>query len=204
MNQRIVPLYPCFRGSRDYVHGTDMYESLAQLVHSELGLGIERFLMGIHRFSSAQPDIHWFEDRDILARPRNATVDFYVSTGNRTAFGWLVESERKVDCRVEYEENTIAEHCTFSNKSASVLRDPGYRPIEIAVSMTKMLHIRFLPSATGRWIFTKLELSRMLEAANAATLRVVLRDKLYGRLTRSEIQAEGGTIGSIYFSLVRA
>ena len=154
----------------------------------------------------ASSDSSWAYIASLRHNPTftGSTVDFHVSTGNRTAFGWLVESERKVDCRVEYEEDTIAEHCSFRNNSASVLRDPGYRPIEIAVSMTKMLHIRFLPSATGRWIFTKLELSRMLEAANAATLRVVIRDKLYGRLTRSEIQTEGGTIGSIYFSLVRA
>ena len=155
------------------------------------------------RFSSAQPDIHWFEDRqNNMSQPRNATVEFYASTGSRAAFGWLVESERKVDCQVAYDEDSIAENCTFSNDSALILRDLGYRPIEIAVSMTKMLHIRFLPAATGRWIFTKLDLNRMLQPAHASTLKVVLRDKLYGRLTRSEIQAEDGAIGSIYFSLV--
>lgn len=102
-----------------------------------------------------------------------------------------------------YEEEKIADYCTFYNDSVSVDRDAGYRPIEIVVSMTKMLHLRLLPAVAGRWIFTRLNLNRMFQLADTSTLSVVLRDKLYGRLTRSEIRADVSLIGSIYFSLVR-
>lgn len=203
MSLRTLPLELPFKGGRDYLHGTDVYEDLASLAARELGSGIYRFQMALHRFFARQPDLHWSEDQQQPARPRDAVADFSAAARARKLSGWLSESGRPVGHRVEYDEDRIASRCSFARDSIRIEGETGFLPIEVAVSMTKVLHYRRMPPAAGRWIFTKLDLRRLLAAADAAALSIVLRDNLHGRLTKSDILARGEAVGAIYFSLVR-
>jgi len=203
MNSTILPVHICFKGERNYLHGTDIYESLAQAANAQFECAIVRFQMSIHRFFNLQPEIHWFEIGHLAARPRNAVVDFSISSNSRGAAGWLVETDRPVDCRVPYDEDKIGRHCTFTDSCISIQGDSGYRPIEVVVSMTKQLHNRILRAQAGRWIFTKLDMRRLLEPLDATTFTVFLKENLHNRLTKSEITVGNESIGMIYFSLVR-
>jgi hypothetical protein len=145
----------------------------------------------------------WLEGDKPSSRPENVAAEFSVSGSLGKASGWLIETDREVDCRIPFDEERIARHCNFAGESVSILADSGYLPIEVAVSMTKQLHNRLLPAPSGRWIFTKLDLSRYLGAADAPALTVTLKQNLHGRLTKSEVSVHGRSLGFIYFSLVR-
>lgn len=114
----------------------------------------------------------------------------------------MSESSRKVDCRVDYDEDLVVARCSYGEDSIAILGETGCRPIEVAVSMTKALHNRQMPAVSGRWIFTKLEMGRLFRPGDARNLSILLRQNLHGRLTKSDIRAGGESIGSIYFSLV--
>lgn len=202
MTPTVHPLKLCFKGSRTYLHGTDVYEEIAALARRELRSDDCRLQFAIRRFFSAQPDLHWTPAPGAPGRPADAVVDFSVSTPAPGVSGWMSESSRKVDCRVDYDEDLVVARCSYGEDSIAILGETGYRPIEVAVSMTKALHNRQMPAVSGRWIFTKLEMGRLFRPGDARNLSILLRQNLHGRLTKSDIRAGGESIGSIYFSLV--
>ena len=204
MNPEIVPLHLCFKGSRDYLHGTDIYEALAGLTSTNMGGAIDHLQMSIHRFFSFEPDIYWLAGARAPARPGKAVVDFAVSGNGKSAVGWLVETDRQVVCRVPYDEERIARHSAFQQDAISASGDAGCLPIEVTVSMTKHLHINKLRVPHGRWVFTKLDLRRLFRDSDAAAITITLKENLYNRLTKSEIKVHGEAIGHIFFSLARA
>lgn len=200
---KVVALTFCFKGERDYLHGTDVYEAVADLARQHVGENLQRLRLGIHRFLRRQPDLCWSAEA-ATTRPPEAIADFSAVGVGKSASGWLVESERPVQCRRPYDEEPVRESCAFTDASVSLRESAGLSPIETLVSMTKHLHNRVVPAAQARWIFSRLDIRRLLRPADAARLTVRLADNLYGRLTRCEIEVGGEALGQIYFSLVRA
>jgi len=191
-----------YKGERDYLHGTDMYEAVAALVRRELGTGALRLKLAMHRLLSTQPDLCWTEQRGEVDRPAGAAADFSAAAGDSTVRGWLLASARPVTRRAPHDESRIAAACRVEGDAISVSRDPGFLPIEVAVSMTKQLHGERLPVPHGRWMFTRLDLRRLLLPADAGSLSVVLEENLHGRLTRSGLRVAGHAVGAIYFSVL--
>lgn len=203
MNSKITPLKLCFKGERNYLQGGDLCNAVMQAVGgSSVGEAV-RFQLAFHRFIAKQPDMVWLEGGKPSSRPENVAAEFSVSGSLGKASGWLIETNREVDCRIPFDEEQIARHCSFGGEWVSMLADSGYLPIEVVVSMTKLLHNRLLPASSGRWIFTKLDLSRCLVAGDASALTITLKQNLHGRLTKSEVNVHGRSLGFIYFSLVR-
>jgi len=203
MNPKVTPLKLCFKGERNYLQGGDLCNAVMEAVGgSSVGEAV-RFQLAFHRFIAKQPDMVWLEGDKPSSRPENVAAEFSVSGSLGKARGWLIETNREVDCRIPFDEERIARHCNFAGESVSILEDSGYLPIEVVVSMTKILHNRLLPASSGRWIFTKLDLSRCLVAGDASALTITLKQNLHGRLTKSEVDVHGRSLGFIYFSLVR-
>lgn len=202
MTTSIVPLRLCFKGQRDYLHGTDMYEAVHTVVQGRWKHPCEGFELSIRRLSKRQPDLYWIEGEPIPSRPQDAVAAYSIAGTARKAGGWLTESEREVDCRKPFDEDRISRSCRFAGDRVTIRDDGGFLPIELAVIMNKQLHQRLLPVPTGRWMFTRLVLRRFLPPRIEA-LAISLRENLHGRLTRSDIDLDSDNIGSIYFSLVK-
>jgi hypothetical protein len=200
---KVIPLSFCFKGERDYLHGTDVYEAVADVARQRVGEDLQRLRLGMHRFFRRQPDLYWSAEA-AAARPPNAIADFSTSGVRDCASGWLLESERPVECRKPFDEDRVRYGCAFADASVSVRASTGLSPIETLVSMTKHLHNRVVPAATARWIFSRLDVRRLLRPEDAAGLTVRLVDNLHGRLTRCDIEVGGEALGQIYFSLARA
>jgi hypothetical protein len=204
MKPRVVPLRLCFKGERNYLQGGDLCNAVMEAVSgSSVGEAV-RFQLAFHRFITKQPDMVWLEGEKTSSKLENVAAEFAVSGSLGKASGWLIETDREVDCRIPFDEERIARHCGFAGESVSILGDSGYLPIEVAVSMTKQLHNRVLPASVGRWVFTRLDAARIFQDGDAAALTITLKENLYGRLTKSEIKVRGEPIGHIFFSLVRA
>jgi hypothetical protein len=204
MNSGSLPLLVCFKGNRDYLQGGDLCNAIMENVRLGYGGEVSRFKLAFHRFISHQPDAFWVDGEDSLSRPSNRVADFTVTGTNGNVNGWLVESDRQVNCRVPFDEDRIARLCKMSGESISIRGDAGYLPIEIAVSMTKQLHNSLLNVSAGRWVFTKLDMRRLFQLDDATSLTITLKENLYNRLTKSEITVGSDLLGAIYFSLVRS
>src|SRR6185295_7479549 len=167
---RTLPLQVCFKGNRDYLQGGDLCNALMDQARQIYAGDISAFTVAFHRFVNRQPEAYWADEASI--KPPDAVGEFSVAGTNGRLIGWLVESDRQVDCRVPFDEDKIARFCTSVDDAVTFHGDCGYLPIEVAVSITKQLHNRVLHDPGGRWIFTKLNLRRLFEPADANSLTV--------------------------------
>jgi hypothetical protein len=197
------PLELRFKGERDYLHGTDIYDAVASALRQREGRADGAFRMSIHRIARRQCAMVVADTPDRAGRPEEAVVEFALGGGGSRLTGWLIETEYEVDCRYSYDEDAVVADTRFDGEAIILDRAPGYRPIEVVVAMTKRLHYSAVPIAAGRWMFTRLDLKRLLEDEDEADMRIELKNRLGHRLTRSRIECRGVHIGEIYFSAVR-
>lgn len=198
-----VPFGFSYRGDRNYVHGTSMYDRLTDHISEQMP---ERsrasFHMVIHGFATHRCDFIYTLDADLMARPERGCAEVSTSSG---IHGWLVETDDEVTQRQPYPEEEITARCRLDGDgSVRMLGRVPYRPIEILVAITKHLHYCSYPEARGKWIFTRLELDRFLVDEDGGQLAVNIRKSIGTKLTQSDIHSGDAKIGEIYFSMVAA
>lgn len=193
-----------FKGSRDYLHGTDFYEAIVNAAAAEKGLAETAVKLSIHHLSRRQVSLHWQEGQ--AARPSDAAVVFRLAApgGAAPVEGWLSETEATVDGRYPYNEDEAVSPALVEGETIAFAQETPYKPIEILVAMTKRLHYTIMPISAGKWMFTRLDLDRRLRKQDTGALTVRLANRLGQRLTKSEVQVSGRRIGDIYFSVVQA
>jgi hypothetical protein len=196
----VVPLELGYKGSRDYLHGTDMYRAITEHFSRTLPqYSRQPFRMLIHGFARNQCDLLYDVGAEARTRPERARVEFWVG---EDVFGWLAETERPVLSRQPYPEDEIAAGSRIEGNTITSGSPGAFAAIEVLVSLTKRLHMSLRPSQS-RWAFTRLELRRPLEVGDSARLKVELVDALGDRLTKSTVASSAELIGHIYFSAVR-
>ena len=196
----VVHLELAYKGTRDYLHGTDIYTAITeqfsrtmpQYRHCPLRLAI-------HGFARNQCDLLYRVGAERMPRPEHARVEFSLEPD---VFGWLAETARAVLSRRPYEEDEAVATSRIEGNTIQSGPTEGFSAIEVLVALTKRLHMTLRPRQS-RWAFTRLELLRPLEVTDAGRLRVQLVDALGDRLTKSVITSSNAAIGHIYFSAIR-
>ncbi len=197
----VVPLSVSYKGSRNYVHGTSVYEKISAYIESSLPEhSVGSFRMVIHDFAVKQCELHYVIDPMILKKPEHGCIEISTSTGIR---GWLVESDDEIIDRIPFPEEVICAKCKIGEEaSVSVSSNMPFQPIEILVAMTKHLHISKYSEDNGKWVFVRLELDRLLREEDASHMCVRIEQNIGTRLTKSLVLSGNEKIGEIYFSMV--
>lgn len=192
-----------YKGSRNYLHGTDMYNAIMghmslvapQYLH-------DRVKIVIHDFICKQCDMIYSLGEEGCPRSEKACVEFSLS-GNVS--GWLRETERLVITRRPYPEDEIVAKSRIDGRTIYLDSNTAnsFSPIEILVALTKRLHL-VLQSSSSRWAFTRLDLKRPLEDSDSDGLRVELLQSLGNRLTKSSVQIGNVPLGYIFFSAIES
>ncbi len=194
----------CFKGSRTYLHGTDLYNALCEQVPKLSGLPVQApTRIVIHRLVTHECDILLGAVGESIEKPELPWAEFTFSTGQGTIAGWMCETDRNVACRYEYAEERIEGKSALNEarNEIAIYEDTGYSPVEVAVAMTKKMHYAMCPTK-AKWLFTRLELKRLLQAPDACSLRIRLEHNFNNRLTKSSLLSDEDVIGHIYFSLL--
>ena len=202
MNEiHIAPLELGYRGTRNYLHGTDMYNAIME----NMGLVVPQHLYDwikivIHDFAHNQCDMLYSLGKERCPRPENGRVEFYLSDN---VSGWLRETDRLVVTRRPYPEDEIVAKSWIDGHT--IYSDPNmassFSPIEILVALNKRLHL-VVRSSSCRWAFTRLDLQRPLQDEDSESLRVELLQSLGNRLTKSSVRIGNDLLGHIFFSAV--
>lgn len=99
--------------------------------------------------------------------------------------------------REKYDEQEIINQAAFNEKTITIaVTKENFFPY--AVALIKELHARYLQKETGRWIFSRTDLSK-LPSNGIITISLT---KTLPVLTCCSIQQENQEIGKIYFSWV--
>ncbi|MBO1511739.1 hypothetical protein [Metabacillus bambusae] len=196
----VIPLELIFKGERNYVQSADIYNEIAN--HLEFKFGnreVLNFRMDLHRFVATQCNLIINNTKSTINKTSEYFGEIHFTTKEGTITGWLLEGKSPIKMRNSYNEDIIQKHSEYTEKKVSLKENLGYRPMEIIVSLTKHLHNYLYPNLNGKWIFTKIELKRLLISGDI-DIDIELQHNFQNRLTKSVIKIGREQIGYIYFS----
>lgn len=202
MSSRIAtPVDLRFKGDRTYLHGTDVYEAAVSCLRERWPKIDGRCRFAFHRITG-QPLMALCEPfSQGVTRPESCVAEMHVTGSSRQASVWFVPCEGEVTGRYPYDEDQVVADCVVVGNRLALGSVPKAKTIEIVVAMTKRLHNSIAKPEIGRWLFTRLDLQRVLRPEDADGLSVTLATPARSAITRSNVQTKAGNLGSIYFSV---
>ena len=189
-----------FRGTRDYVHSTDMY---AELLAGANAAGFSPVAgivdLGVRRWIRTQPEFHFGAE---LEEKNSPPATFRLGTRIGIVFGAIVASDRPVIERIAYDESPIWTKARIDGNCAEISGETGMRPIEVLTALCAFHHRQMYPPPVGkRWLLARLSLVRPLRPQDAKAITISL-DRMVGKvMTRSTIRASMERLGELDFVL---
>lgn len=185
----------CFKGSRQYVHGTDIFTKLIEEYNNDINnidIAFHGITINNMTFSTDKP-----ETEEVRVTFRSLYNDNKIKL-----FG--VENESSVNCRYEYLEEKITANSSVDVTEESIaLNTPTeYSFIEHIVAMNKALLENLYPEVNGKWYFTRLQLKENIDMSDISSLKLILRSNFQFKLTKTAILVNEKEVGFIYFSLI--
>lgn len=187
-----------FKGNRDYVHGTDIYNTVIERIKHEL-CEISSFDISFHGIS--RTNIRLLENK-----PEDKNIKFIVKYNNhendtKVLFG--VENDIEILERYPYPEENIYRQSELSsdNKSIELNNKTGFSFIENIVALNKHMLEQLFKNINGKWFFTRLQLKRLSSNDNDY-IKLLFKHNMNFKLTKSEIFVNNIAVGYIYFSLL--
>ena len=196
-------VYPpvALRGSRDYVHSTDLYSGLVAALESN----------GV-----ASPCEFELKIRDrIVVRPR---YDFYLGdsapvghkplavakfkNANQTWTAHVAAGSDPAVSRKPYDESGIWSKVQQNASSFEVRDCHGYTPIEVVTAVAVLAHQTMYPPATGsRWLLAQISGRRMLAATENAYFRLDIARTIGPKMVQSNMCDSLGVFVTMLFFL---
>jgi len=130
-------IYFEFKADRNYLHGTDMFNKVSELLGDEHILDIS--------FRSTT-------DRQcLLSEEKSGHVIAIIKTQSRTLY--LIESDVTIDNRYDFDEDDLVVSSIVNGDKISMQLDENYSYIENVVALTKKLNNCLDKPASGKWLF---------------------------------------------------
>ena len=179
-----IALVARFKGSRTYVHSTDLLAALESEACRRLGSGAWVSHLTIRRQVGHAVDA-WFGPRE------DAFGSFRAKGQSGELGGWLVESSRPITLRVPYDEDALLGHVQFEGDTARLPEAvDGFTRHEQMVTLWKALATRQVP---GPWTVAQIDLDRPLPALGP--LDVHYPRTIDGRLKLGVLSQNGLVLG---------
>ncbi|MGB3500419.1 MAG: hypothetical protein WBA44_02270 [Mesorhizobium sp.] len=181
-----------FKGSRVYVHGTDMFNAINGIMAD----GNDGYVSDLSFRRPARKNCELHFDK--------VEMDMCVATGRvRQLSGaevpfWITEGDSEVQGRVEYDEDLIVTNAAFDDASVRLDQPTRFTLIEEIVALTKALSYRLGPDVDGKWLFGQLKLDAPFPSLY--TTREIRRQSFIGnRYSSNEILIDAKPVGQIRF-----
>ena len=146
-----------FKGSRNYLHGSDIFNSLVNMFARENGGYLSKLVF--KRFARHQIEV-------VLESPVDDSA--YLGKGvwteeNGADFEfWLRETALPVTQSYPFDEEQIIRKARYFDKEICLDSLNNYSIIENVIALTKALNYRLFPEPRGKWVFGQINLGRKL------------------------------------------
>jgi hypothetical protein len=189
----------CYKGNRNYIHGTDVYNTITSYLekntyqYDNLDLSFHKIAVNNITLTDKMPI-----ENDIKFVFKYMTPD----GGKMVVYG--IENQQEVICRYPYPEEDI---CNLSEldilqKEVKLTQNSSYTFIENCVALNKYLLENLFQNAEGKWYFTRLQL-KIIPKDIFYPLKLKFKINFNLKLTKTEIFIDNKTIGYIYFSILQ-
>lgn len=191
-------LHLCYKGNREYLHGSDIFDALSVMA-DELTGGVGAFIERItfRRFARLSCDV----TTEPTADPSRIVCQARLRVpGSESVDVWIVETANPVTSRRPFDEEQLLARASLGcdRRSARFPGRGGYSPIEEVIALTKYLNYAVSPEVNGKWVFGQLDLVESLPA-NYSILEIRIKSLVGGRFSINEILTDGHSIGTIRF-----
>jgi len=189
----------CFKGSRSYIHGTDVYNAMLDLLKNK-EMQQTNFDLSFHGIAKTNIEISQNkpENEDLLKFAFK-----YLDKDNNKKVLYGIENNISVECRYEYPEEDICNlsKLNLDKKEVILAENSSYSFIENTVALNKYLLENIFPDVDGKWYFTRLQVKEFISEDNYP-IKLVLKANFNFKLTKTEIFIGDKSVGFIYFSLL--
>ena len=188
----------CFKGNRTYVHGTDIYNELCNLLESSMQA--KKIDLSFHNIITHNITL---TDTKPINEKLIKFICKYIDQSDikRVLFG--IVNKKSIECRYTYDEQSICNLSSLSISQEEVLLEvnSSFSFIENCVALNKYLLESIFPNVEGKWYFTRLQM-KSLKNINNYPMKLNLKANFNFKLTKTEIYISDVLVGYIYFSLV--
>lgn len=186
-----------FKGSRTYVHGTDIYKAFWEYYQANESSSIQSLQISFHGMSRQNLElVSECDDEEVQVLLTVTNED-----GDKQKY-YLRETEDAPAGRYPYDEEAVVDGWLLEEEGLSAyLEQPkgDYTSIESLVALNKAF-LTEIHSPDGKWLFARLKIKSFLPA-NCRSIRLRTNSTSNLRLVRSKIEIDGEPFGEIYFSL---
>jgi hypothetical protein len=188
-----------FKGSRTYVHGTDIFNAIVGHITKAFN-NVKHISVTFHNIIRSQVDCTIIKTSDLTDNEADCQIRF---ESNGTEHIVVIKSnDIEITGSYPYPENKIVELCKIEDKTITLEESIDYTNIEKIVAMNKALMEFIFSDAEGKWYFSKLTIDTDFESGTYSKYSLTLIKNMGLKLTKTAIRLNDKLIGYIYFSLV--
>lgn len=189
-----------FKGKRQYLQGGDIYDAVMSITKDLFGEKAWVDFIVFRSFARKSCEVIFAKDEKMAVD--NAIARFTAKIEEHNLNGVVVETERAVEGRYEYDEDKIIQTASINKQCITQVERAGFTAIEEVIALTKSLHYDQIPIEQGQWVFTQLDLTSPF-AAESLPFSIELKQNLAGKMTISEVKEDGVMIGKIRFTVAK-
>ena len=188
-----------YKGEREYLHGGDFYNALADIATEFTG-DASAFvdLLAFRRFARLACEVT--TEQPVGPSTVVGQVRFSLPGKAESLGAWLVETDHAVSGRRPFDEAALLVNSSLDaqGRCASLPERSIYTPIEDVIGLTKQLNYAVSPEADGKWVFGKLNLVEPL-TEDYRKLEIRMKNLISGRFSVNDIVIDGRNIGTMRF-----
>lgn len=193
----------CFKGSRDYVQGPDIFDNVIKKVSLIFDLTcITNIKYSAYSMLHRNANMYLLEE---FERDEFETINSLITFdyNQKKYYVVVVENNHSISCSNDYSENIVRNNSVIENNEIIFANSLPDSLTEIIVSMNKYF-LQSTVSTNGKWIVTKFDYSKIHQQYEIAEKNIMLKliSNFNNKLTKSAILIDGEQVGFLYFSLV--
>ncbi|WOJ96931.1 hypothetical protein R0137_17065 [Congregibacter brevis] len=184
-----------FKGNRNYLHGSDIYNTVVRELSLRNGGRLKR--LAFRSFSRTQVLLCW--DTPGEGSIKVGQGQWIADSGSEFPF-WIIETQVSIIEAYAFDEPSIVSKASIRDETLICDYHLGYSPIENIIALTKRLAYHLMPVSSGKWIFGQLDLEADIDR-DFRSIVIERQGHIANRFMRCSIHLDGAFVGNIRFIL---
>ena len=192
-----------FKGDRNYVHGTDIFNECTSYFKKNLDLSESMsFKMKIKNIIKSECVLHVLSSTEKLPIDIDPCVEIVLNNKEKTIHCFIEEANIPIIDSYNFDENKILKSSKIEGNKIYLKDKNEFSDIENIFIMNKIILSENLPKINKNWFFAMLEIYDLKSFYNSKNLIIEYNQLLAGKYAKSSIFDNNRLKGNIYFSLV--
>jgi hypothetical protein len=190
-----------FKGNRDYVHGTDIFDKVLKNIRFFLNNYPTKINASFHSLLKSNGILRIYNYKEAIDR-ENLSALFSIQADAASFLITITSFNSAITSSYHYDEADVLYKSAIDNDSIKMIVKSSYTYIEQIVAMTKQLHLTIYPDAKKNWLFTKIEVIDLIDPTSYLNRELAIKavKNFHYKLTQNAIFLNDNLIGNIWLS----